>query len=743
MANIRDTDSHKKELVQLRGETLIQVPCWWDGDSSSFAATIHFERPDLEMEVGLEKCSPISLNYIPGYFPVVSTVPDIGELMLASFPLPSDNFSATISPANSWWLGEKYDGIRCCWHPTRSRLYSRAGLVFHLHSSFTVGVKSFLDAEIWFGRGAFLDTQKIISSEMVDWPHLRIIAFDDPNDPLRLPFEDRYLSVLANVPAEHCFINVAVRSKCTKRRKLAYALRLVLEDGGEGIVLRKPASLYENGRSNNLYKLKAARGDMEVLVLAVDHDTCTTKMPTGEVLEVPNTDDVHLQRGDIVTVSYENFARRATLVNPKIVRIRKDISWEEVLRSYSDESGLNDTSRKVMGFTSKPAGFWSSGNGQNIREFFENFAKARDFDPLGVENWYSLSTEFMKSKGGRYIVGQFKGGFAEALQQVFPEIYVDKGKFSLLPKHYWASVANRKQVLLDFAAQYRFDPLVAINWYNAPINEIYENSRSMLNFYGHSVTRALMHLFPDISFRPHLFANLPPKYWTEPANQKQFFLDFAKDRKFDPFVAKNWYSISLELFRATKRSGSVLAHYDGNLKKALFALFPNIGLEKSQFKVLPSKYWLSIENRRSIFLQFSKQAGFDPLVPENWYSVPAEEIRKIQHAKSMLYYYGGSVVRALLHLFPTVKFDPSKFLFLPKTFWQDPTNRRNFFIDFADRHNFDPLLPSNWYRVSLLQLQQTKYFATILKHERAALPHALVNLFPDIGLDLRKFSLSK
>jgi hypothetical protein len=35
-------------------------------------------------------------------------------------------------------------------------------------------------------------------------------------------------------------------------------------------------------------------------------------------------------------------------------------------------------------------------------------------------------------------------------------------------------VANRKQVLLDFAAQYRFDPLVAQNWYNAPLNEIYE-----------------------------------------------------------------------------------------------------------------------------------------------------------------------------------------------------------------------------------------------------------------------------
>jgi len=84
-----------------------------------------------------------------------------------------------------------------------------------------------------------------------------------------------------------------------------------------------------------------------------------------------------------------------------------------------------------------------------------------------------------------------------------------------------------------------------------------------------------------------LFNYVLARYWTDKVNQRQFFLDYAKQKKFDPLFAKNWYSVSLELFRATKRSGSVLAHYDGNLKKALFTLFPNIGLDKSQFEVLP------------------------------------------------------------------------------------------------------------------------------------------------------------
>lgn len=36
-----------------------------------------------------------------------------------------------------------------------------------------------------------------------------------------------------------------------------------------------------------------------------------------------------------------------------------------------------------------------------------------------------------------------------------------------------------------------------------------------------------------------------------------------------------------------QRSGSLLVHYNGNLKRALFSLFPDIGLVKSKFDILP------------------------------------------------------------------------------------------------------------------------------------------------------------
>jgi hypothetical protein len=46
---------------------------------------------------------------------------------------------------------------------------------------------------------------------------------------------------------------------------------------------------------------------------------------------------VGLAIGDVVTFSYEINARQNLPVNPEIVRIRKDIEWEDVVANYAKE----------------------------------------------------------------------------------------------------------------------------------------------------------------------------------------------------------------------------------------------------------------------------------------------------------------------------------------------------------------------------------------------------------------------
>lgn len=43
---------------------------------------------------------------------------------------------------------------------------------------------------------------------------------------------------------------------CYEQQEMEDSLQSLLKEGGEGIVLRKPSSLYEHGRSPSLFKLK-------------------------------------------------------------------------------------------------------------------------------------------------------------------------------------------------------------------------------------------------------------------------------------------------------------------------------------------------------------------------------------------------------------------------------------------------------------------------------------------------------
>lgn len=45
-----------------------------------------------------------------------------------------------------------------------------------------------------------------------------------------------------------------------------------------------------------------------------------------------------LEKGDVVTFAYDDYSRRSLPVNPKVYRIRDDLSWEEVLENYAAEN---------------------------------------------------------------------------------------------------------------------------------------------------------------------------------------------------------------------------------------------------------------------------------------------------------------------------------------------------------------------------------------------------------------------
>eukprot|EP00026_Physarum_polycephalum_P016043 Phypoly_transcript_16871.p1 GENE.Phypoly_transcript_16871~~Phypoly_transcript_16871.p1 ORF type:complete len:257 (+),score=38.97 Phypoly_transcript_16871:68-772(+) len=178
-------------------------------------------------------------------------------------------------------------------------------------------------------------------------------------------------------------------------------------------------------------------------------------------------------------------------------------------------------------------------------------------------------------------------------------------------------------------------------------------------------------------------------------------------------------------------SQQVLAKYSGNPIQALVHAYPEIGLEQSKFKS-PSINWQHIGYMKQFFIEHARTNGFDPLIAENWYSVPTS-IYARKGASRVLHYYQRSISTALSELFPNIGIDKSKFVNLPKKYWQDEGNRKKLLLKFARENSLDAYNPEHWYGVSRQKFLATKGANSVIEYHDRNLPRMVMDLLPEIG----------
>jgi DNA ligase 1 len=155
-----------------------------------------------------------------------------------------------------WWMSEKLDGVRAYWDG--QAFVSRLGNKFFAPDWFIADLPSdALDGELWVGRKKFSDTISIVRSgtQSAEWKHVTYVVFDAPG--FHGAFEDRIKhaeAVLTKARAPHArFLD---HVPCNGFDHLRQELARVESLGGEGLMLRRPKSMYEVGRSSSLLKVK-------------------------------------------------------------------------------------------------------------------------------------------------------------------------------------------------------------------------------------------------------------------------------------------------------------------------------------------------------------------------------------------------------------------------------------------------------------------------------------------------------
>lgn len=155
-----------------------------------------------------------------------------------------------------WWMSEKLDGIRAYWDG--EAFVSRLGNRFFAPDWFVEDLPAdTLDGELWVGRKMFQKTTSIVRSGAAgqEWRSVSYVVFDAPN--AKGAFEERIAhakKVLTRAGAPHARFLDHVR--CDGIGHLREELTRVEGLGGEGLMLRRPGSRYEIGRSTSLLKVK-------------------------------------------------------------------------------------------------------------------------------------------------------------------------------------------------------------------------------------------------------------------------------------------------------------------------------------------------------------------------------------------------------------------------------------------------------------------------------------------------------
>lgn len=238
-----------------------------------------------------------------------------------------------------WWMSEKLDGVRAYWDG--KQFYSRLGNPFIAPDWFTADLPEVpLDGELWVGRKKFQKAVSIVRRQDAgkQWEDVRFLIFDAPAHGGK--FEERIAYLEDLFKEGKAYADLVEEKKCASVDAMREELARIESLGGEGLMMRQPGSLYEEGRSTTLLKVKSFF-DAEARV--VDHlpgsgrhkgrlGALDVVTPEGVRFSVgTGLSDAEREAppaiGRIITYRYQELTDAGVPRFPSFIGVRDDYQW--------------------------------------------------------------------------------------------------------------------------------------------------------------------------------------------------------------------------------------------------------------------------------------------------------------------------------------------------------------------------------------------------------------------------------
>lgn len=188
-------------------------------------------------------------------------------------PMLANDYLKQNVDLSNFFMSEKLDGVRCIYYD--GNLFSRTLKQIHSPKWFTDYLQKFipknivLDGELFTKQSDFTNILSITSKKYPidkEWKNITFMCFDIPN--LLKPFKERY-DILQHLLNNLSLVKVVEHFSIKDINHLQNFINNIVQNNGEGVMLRDINSYYENNRSNKMLKYKLFK-DSEVIV--VDHE---------------------------------------------------------------------------------------------------------------------------------------------------------------------------------------------------------------------------------------------------------------------------------------------------------------------------------------------------------------------------------------------------------------------------------------------------------------------------------------
>lgn len=161
-----------------------------------------------------------------------------------------------------WVMSEKLDGVRAYWDG--QHLISRGGNIFSAPKSFLQNFPPFaLDGELWTKRNDFENIVSIVRQQHPDerWSQIHYRVFEVPNQKgglyERFSILHAYLESAADLVSNKLIpIEIVTQLKVKNTTHLNEFFQQIVNQGGEGVVVRNPVEGFQTGRLRSALKLK-------------------------------------------------------------------------------------------------------------------------------------------------------------------------------------------------------------------------------------------------------------------------------------------------------------------------------------------------------------------------------------------------------------------------------------------------------------------------------------------------------